>query len=267
MEFSIEKKDHANYHKYDKKVLDTAYAFTKEAYGEFQEFIRGMVLFGSSARHDGNDKSDIDILVVFDDVLTNPTPDIVEAYKIITEKLIQKHSTRIHVTTMRFTTFYEQVRVGDPIGINILRDGIALVDKGFFDPLQALLRMGKIRPTYESIWNYMHKSSKTMHNSRWHLFRACEDLYWAVTDAAHAAIMKQGILPPSPRHMHTFFLEHVVPTKQFNKGHAKKIKFFYDLYKSIDRKELRDITGQQYEQYYLDAKHFVLDVQAFLEKK
>ena len=60
---------------------------------------------------------------------------------------------------MRFTSFWEYIRNGDPVGINILRDGVAIIDTGFFDPLQALLKKGRIRPTSESIWTYIDEAA------------------------------------------------------------------------------------------------------------
>ena len=102
-------------------------------------------------------QGDIDILIVFDDVSVNLTPEIVSTYRIIIEKVISEVSTRLHVTTIKLTTYWEYVRAGDPIGMNILRDGVALLDTGFFDPLHALLVRGRIRPSPESVWTYLRE--------------------------------------------------------------------------------------------------------------
>ena len=66
--------------------------------------------------------------------------ELIEGYRIIVENLIEKVSLKLHVTSMTFTSFWEHARVGDPILVNILRDGIALHDRGFFDPLQRILK-------------------------------------------------------------------------------------------------------------------------------
>ncbi len=67
------------------------------------------------------------------------TPEFVETYRIIVEKLALKHSKRLHITTLKLTNFWEYMRVGDPIGLNILRTSLPLYDVGFFEPLQQLL--------------------------------------------------------------------------------------------------------------------------------
>src|SRR3989344_729392 len=150
MKFDIPRKEHPNLEKYNKQEIDTAYKFANEIYKELGTLIRAVVLFGSSARKAATEKSDIDILVILDDLTISLTREVTEAYRVIVDRSIVKVSTRLHITTLRFTSFWDYMRNGDPIGVNILRDGIALIDSGFFDPLQALLKKGRIRPTSES---------------------------------------------------------------------------------------------------------------------
>jgi len=257
MDYAIQKKGNSNTGRYEKTDLDLAYQFSKAAYKEFQPILKGIVLFGSNARHQAKPQSDIDILIVVDDVTMDLSKELMETYKVISEKIIQKVSNRIHVTTIRYSTFFEYARNGDPIVINILRDGVALVDTGFFDPLQALLVQGRIRPTSESIWAYFNRAPNTLHNSRWHLMRACEDLYWAVTDAAHAVLMKQGCVPPSPEGLPELLNQHLVSKKMLDKKYVHTVKMFYDLYKAINRRELKDVSGTMYEKYFEHAKEFV----------
>ncbi|HLP79388.1 MAG TPA: nucleotidyltransferase domain-containing protein [Acidobacteriota bacterium] len=266
MDYTINKKRNENTDTYNKTEIDLAYSFAREAYKEFQPIVKGIILFGSSARKQNTAQSDIDVLIVIDDVGTELSAELMETYKIITHKIIQKISTRIHVTTLKFTTFFEHCRNADPIGVNVLRDGVALVDTGFFDPMQMLLKQGRIRPTMESVWTYMHRAPITLENSRWHLMRACEDLYWAVTDSAHAALMAQGVVPPSPEHIAHLLEEVLVKAKKLDRRHIKTMQFFYDLYKGITRRTIKDITGEQYEQYYRHARDFVGIMQKIVDE-
>ncbi len=264
MDFEIKKKGNTQTSHYSQEELDIAYAFAKDMWKECGTFLKGVVLFGSLARKESTATSDIDILIVVDDLTNELSKELMQTYKIIAEKLVLKVSKRIHVTTLRFTTFYEYVHHGDPIGLNILRDGVALVDTGFFDPLQALLFRGKIRPTFESIWTYFNRAPTTLNNSRWHLFRACEDLYWAVTDASHALIMKLGVVPPNPEFLPELLKRHAVTQKIITQSDVQSVKFFFDLYKAITKRKLKDITGAQYEKYYAQAQKYVQKVEKFL---
>lgn len=265
MEFDIKKRTHVNYHKYKEKDIDIAYNFSRDIYKELQTFIKAIVIFGSSARRD-TESNDIDILIIVDDTKVVWTAELVEAYRIITEKSVQKNSLKLHITTLKFTSFWEYIRSGDPIGINMLRDGIALLDTGFFDPLQILLSQGRIRPSPESIWNYFSMAPRTLLNSKWHILQATVDLYWAVIDAAHAALMKAGEIPPSPEHVADMLDKRFVKTNLIDKKYVITMRNFYHLSKMITHRELKEITGEQYDMYYKEANEFVEKMRSFIDK-
>ena len=122
MDFGIESRQKDISKKYQKHELDIAYEFAKETKKELKELLRALILFGSTARKiNPNDKTnDIDILIIVDDVSIQLSPELVQTYRIILEKIVAKVSKKLHVTTLRFTNFWEYVRAGDPIAINIL---------------------------------------------------------------------------------------------------------------------------------------------------
>ena len=267
MDYPIERRKSVTAGKYEKTEIDLAYAFSKEAYKEFSSILKGIILFGSTARNTQHPTSDIDILILVDDIGIVLSKELMETYRIICEKLCAKVSPRIHVTTLKFSTFFESMRNGDPLVVNIIRDGVPIVDTGFFEPMQLLLAQGRIRPTFESIWNYFARAQSTLTNSRWHQHRACEDLYWVVIDVSHAALMKLGVVPTSPEHIADLLDEKMVKTKLLDAKYVKLVRFFYDLYKAITKKTAKDITGVQYEKYYEQAGEYVAAIEKFLEKK
>ena len=129
MKFDIPKKEHPNLERYYKEDIDTAYKFANEIYKELGSLIRAVVVFGSTARRTKQPGGDIDLLVIIDDLIMSMSPEVVEAYRIIVQNSIVRVSTKLHVTTMRFTSFWEYMRNGDPIAINLLRDGVAVDSK------------------------------------------------------------------------------------------------------------------------------------------
>jgi len=261
MDFKIEKKKNSNFKKYQYEDLDIALAFSKKAAVEFKEFLKGIILFGSSARNlnrgTPSKEGDVDILIILDDIQIILSPEIIEAYKIISQKIINTISPRIHVTTLKYTTFWDMVRNGDPIGINFLRDGVPIVDTGFFEPLQALLLRGQIRPTYESMWTYFNRAPDSLNYSRAQLIKAVIDLYWAVTDSSHAVLIKFGCVPTTPKHMGDLLEKKVLPSNKISKKDCDTVRFFYKLNKEIEHRLISDISGQEYESYYNKAKLFV----------
>ncbi|MBS3095809.1 nucleotidyltransferase domain-containing protein [Candidatus Woesearchaeota archaeon] len=265
MKFDIPKKEHPNLERYYKEDIDTAYKFANEIYKELGSLIRAVVVFGSTARRTKQPGGDIDLLVIIDDLIMSMSPEVVEAYRIIVQNSIVRVSTKLHVTTMRFTSFWEYMRNGDPIAINLLRDGVALIDSGFFDPMQVLLKRGKIRPTQESIWTYYARAPNTLHNSKWHLLQAVIDLYWAVIDSAHAALMKVGEIPPTPEHVADLMEQKLVKRKMLEHKYVLIMRNFYRLMKMVTHREIVEIKGEEFERYYRIAEDFVSRMKRIIE--
>ena len=130
MQFKVEKRSREKPLEFSvsEDSYDVARKFSKIVYKEFGDFIKAIVLFGSVAKKSKNPK-DIDILIIIDDVKFKLSQDIVETYRIIVEKAVSEtDQERLHIQSMKFSNFWEYMRAGDPVAINILRYGIALID-------------------------------------------------------------------------------------------------------------------------------------------
>ena len=265
MKFDIPKKQHPNLERYYRQDIEISYRFANEIYRELGSFIRGVILFGSAARKTKGPEGDIDILIVVDDLMMSMTPELVEAYRLIVQKSIVKTSTKLHITTMRFTSFWEYMRNGDPVAINLLRDGVALIDSGFFDPMQMLLKKGRIRPTQESIWTYYARAPATLSNSKWHIAQGVIDLYWAVIDAAHAALMKVGEIPPTPEHVADLLEQKLVKKNMLEHKYVITMRNFYRLMKMITHREISEVKGHEYDHYLKQAEEFVHRMRKIIE--
>ena len=267
MEFQVPKQENPNLRSYNREELGIAYEFARRMHKEFGDFLKAIVLFGSTAKRTPGRHGDVDILAVVDDVTITPTQELVEAYRIIVEKLVSDVSTKLHVTTVKLSTFWEYIRAGDPIGMNILRDGVALLDTGFFDPLRALLVRGRIRPSEEAVWTYFARAPRTLHNAKWHILQAVVDMYWAVIDAAHAALMAAGETPPSPDHVAAILQEKLIRPNHLHKKYAATVTKFYELQKKITYRELREIRGEQLDSLMKEAQEFVEKVDELINKR
>ncbi|MBU0536021.1 MAG: hypothetical protein KKE20_03585 [Nanoarchaeota archaeon] len=270
MDFKVEQRPKQNIERYSREELDIAYKFAKSAYKEFGTFTKAIVLFGSMVRKQQSAegaRGDIDILIIVDDLSLSIGPEVAETYRIIQQKQIRDISPRLHVTTLKLTSFWEFVRMGDPVAINMLRDGTSLLDTGFFDPLQMLLKQGRIRPTAESIWNYFIRAPATIVNSKWHILQATLDLYWAVIDSAHAALMRMGEIPPTPEHVSDLLQDILVKQGKLNQKYPVIMRNFYELSRKITHRELKEVTGEQYSKYLADAQDFVNAMKVIVEQR
>ncbi len=266
MKFQVEKKEQRNVEKYYSRDIDTARKFARLMYSEFGTFIRGLILFGSATKSPASPKKDIDILIILDDVKIKFSKELVETYRIITEKVVANvDPQRLHIQSMKFSSFWEYVRAGDPVAINILRSGVALIDTGFFDPLQILLEQGRIRPSEESVYTYFTMAPASLNRSQQHLLTAVVDLYWAAIDAAHAALMKSGEIPPSPEHVADLLERKLVREGHVNRKYADVMRELYSLFKKIVHRDIKSITGKEYDKYYELTQTFVKGMQKYIE--
>lgn len=266
MKFDIKKNEQKNLSRYASEDIEIARKFAKMMYKELGNFIQCLVMFGSAAKQSANPKRDIDILIVLDDVRIKFTKELVETYRILTEKAIMNvDPQRLHVQSMKLTAFWEYVRAGDAVAINILRSGVALIDTGFFDPLQALLDQGRIRPSDESIFTYLTMSPASMHRSKQHLLTAAVDLYWAAIDSAHAALMTIGETPPSPDHITTMIDDKLVRPGHVHRSATKTMHELYKTFKGVVHRDIKELSGKDYDLLRKKADDFVKEMRAFVE--
>ncbi|MBI2545814.1 nucleotidyltransferase domain-containing protein [Candidatus Woesearchaeota archaeon] len=270
MEFKIEKRDNPNTKSYSKEDYELARKFGEELKKEVGDFLKAVILFGSAARasaHTQIYERDIDVLVIVNDLTLILNKEVITAYRIIAENAASRVSKRLHITTLRLTAFWEYVRNGDPIVINMLRDGVPLIDEGFFEPIQVLLGQGRIRPSQEAIWTYFARAPMTVNSSKWHVMQGVIDLYWAVIDSSHAALMSLGEIPPTPEHVADLIDEKMVKTKMLDKRYADVMRNFYKISKMIMHREIKEVSGQEYDKYLKEAQAYVGVMQKFIEKR
>jgi len=233
---------------------------------ELGDFLKAAVLFGSCAKHESTALSDIDVLVVIDDVQRVITPEVTEAYRLIVQKCCTRTSKRLHINTLKLSNFWEYAREGDPVVINMLRDGVILIDKGFFGAVQLLLDQGRIRPSKEAVWTYYARTTTSVKSARQHILSACVDLYWAAIDASHAALMSVGEIPPSPEHV-AGLLEHALVSKRMlDPRFPKVMRELYQLQKAIAHREVKEISGEQYDSYWRETLQFVDALRTVVER-
>ncbi|MBI5388981.1 nucleotidyltransferase domain-containing protein [Candidatus Woesearchaeota archaeon] len=267
MDFTIgQHKIHEEAHPYyQNEDLNVADGFSKKLQKEFGGFLKAIVLFGSVAKRNVQSKGDIDILLIVDDVSTVLTTEVSEAYRVIVEGHVRQTSPRLHITTLRLTTFWDYVKSGDPIVLNMLRSGAALYDVGIFGPMQELLKKGRIKPTEEAMWVYYARAPRTLQNAKWHILHGTVDLYWAVIDAAHAAIIKSGNMPPQPEMVASVLEEKFVATKKLHKRYPKTMHKLYIIAKQIMHGEKKGMTGEEFDALYKEAGDFVTQIKLLLQ--
>jgi len=202
-------------------------------------------------------KHKIPIIVLIDD-LTKPLldPDI-EGYLSNVKRLVRSISGKLHVSTLKLSEHWSLCRLSAPHHLETLRYGVAIYDRGFFDPMRYLVTKGRIRPTIEAEGVYITRADGTLKNARNHLLQASLDLYWASIDACHAALMSRGYVPPEPADVARELEDKLVSKGLLEPEYPKIMLLIYELSRGIMHKTVREVSGPDYDHYHAQAEKLV----------
>ncbi|MDD5193198.1 MAG: nucleotidyltransferase domain-containing protein [Candidatus Nanoarchaeia archaeon] len=242
-----------------KSERDIAMDFATKVYKTFDKMIKSIVLFGSSAKHTNTLGSDIDLIIIIDDASIKFDETLVlwyreELAKILRENPYQKD---FHINTVKLTTWWSDLYMGDPTVINVIRYGETLIDfGGFFNPLKILLEQGRIKPTPEAIYTCLNRVPAHILHSKSSELGSIEGCFWAMVDSAQALLMTIKVLPPSTEHIPDMLKEHFVDKKLLKMRYVDDFVALHQLHKKVMHGEIRDINGNLIDMWQDKAEEF-----------
>ena len=242
--------------------------FATKLYKKFEKSIKSVILFGSTVKQTSVAGSDIDIIIVLDDVTIKWDQELIAWYREELDKIlrINPYQKSIHINTIKLSTWWEDLIKGDPVIINILRYGEAMIDMaGFFEPLKFLLIKGKIKSTPEAVYNCLQRAPTHIARSKASELNAIEGLYWAMVDSAHAALISANIPPASLEHIPRDLRENFVNTGKLKMKYVIWYRDLLILHKKISHGEIKDLKGVEIDSWQEKTEDF-LDVMARLVK-
>ncbi|HLC87296.1 MAG TPA: nucleotidyltransferase domain-containing protein [Candidatus Nanoarchaeia archaeon] len=249
-----------------KSEKDIAMDFAVKAYEKFNKIIKSVVLFGSTVKQTSVAGSDIDIILILDDVTIRWDQELIAWYREELEKIIKAspYQKSLHINTIKLSTWWDDLLRGDPVVINILRNGETMLDMGgFFDPLKILLIKGKIRPTPEAIYAALQRAPVHFARSKLAELNTIEGLYWAMVDSSHAVLIAANVLPPSPEHIPAELKENFVNSGKLKTKYVDWYRDLLILHKKISHGEIKDLKGVEIDQWQERTQEF-LEVMAKL---
>ncbi|RMD67779.1 nucleotidyltransferase domain-containing protein [Candidatus Pacearchaeota archaeon] len=249
---------------------EIAMDFATKAHEKFAHLLKASILFGSqaAAKSNATTGSDIDIVLIVDDASISWDAELVAWYREELGKLItaQNYAKDLHINTVRLTTWWEDLLHGDPVVINVLRYGEALIDiGGFFKPLKALLLNGKIRSTPEAVYAALQRAPLHLARSKSAELGAVEGVYWTMVDAAQAALMTAGKIPPSPEHLPEMLYQTFVEAGMLKKSYVEQMKEIYALHKAILHKQMNEIKGEVIDRWQKIAEDFLMQMTRIID--
>jgi predicted nucleotidyltransferase len=239
---------------------EIAMDFATKAYEKFNKLIKSIVLFGSSVKQDAVAGSDIDVIIIIDDVAIIWDQELIAWYREELDRLLRNnpYEKSLHINTIKLSNWWEDLMRGDPVVLNVLRYGESMIDfGGFFEPLKFLLLNGKIKSTPEAIYNCLQRAPTHFLRSRVAELNSIEGLYWAMVDSSHAALIAANVPPASPEHIPVDLKEVFV-----NRGllKLKYVIWYRDLlmlHKKIVHGELTELKGVEIDDWQARTQEFM----------
>lgn len=252
-----------------KNEADIAMDFAVKAYKKFDKAIKSIILFGSSVKQTAVAGSDIDIIIVLDDAMISWDQELIAWYREELDKILRANPYQkdLHINTIRLSTWWNDLMIGDPVIVNVLRYGEALIDMaGFFSPLKSLLINGKIKSTPEAIYNCLQRAPMHFARSKAAELNSIEGLYWTMVDSAHAALIAANVPPASPEHISVDLKDTFVNSGQLNMKYTIWYRDLLFLHKKIAHGEIHDLKGVEIDAWQARTEDFMKTMAELVKK-
>lgn len=239
---------------------EIAIDFATKAYKKFTKLVKSVVLFGSVTKQKVSSNSDIDIIILIDDVSLAWDQELIAWYREELDKLLKSNPYEgiIHINTIKLSTWWDGLLKGDPVILNVIRSGYPVLDHaGFIEPLKHLLIRGKIKGTPEAIYQCLQRAPTHLARSKAAELTAIDGLYWSMVDSSHGALIAAGYFPPSPEHVMVDLKEAFVDKGLLKMKYVEWYKNIYHLHKKIDHREITNIKSTEIDIWQKRAEEFM----------
>ncbi|MGV8131741.1 MAG: nucleotidyltransferase domain-containing protein [Candidatus Pacearchaeota archaeon] len=257
-----------NYSKF-RTEKEIAMDFATKVQRKFDHLVKATVLFGSQTSGEVKPGSDIDIVIILDDAAISWDMELTAWYREELGRLIaeQNYSRDLHINTIRLTTWWRDLMHGDPVILNIIRQGQVLIDiGGFFNPIKSLMVQGYIHSTPEAVYASLQRSPYHLTRSKMSMLNAVEGVYWCMVEAAQAALITLGKLPPSPEHITKMLHENFVETGVLKSDYVKWYHNVFMLHKQIAHGDVKVVRATEIEMWQGKAEEFMKKMVELIDK-
>lgn len=248
---------------------------------KFEKYVTSYVVMGSLVRGEATKTSDVDVFVVIDDTdvkrmsrleLKEKLRGIIYSY-ISEAEAISGVKNVLSIQVYLLTEFWESVKDASPLMFTYIRDGIPLYDRGAFLPWKTLLRMGKIKPSPESIDMFMSSGDKMDEMVKRRLLDlVIGDIYWCVITPTQGLLMLFGLAPKTPKETVAQIEEVLVKKEKLLEQKYADIlkKIVIDYYKGYEHGKIKEVSGKEVDELLKDANDYMKrlkDLRKQIEKR
>ncbi len=234
---------------------------------KFEKYVVSYVIGGSLIRGDATKTSDADIFIIINDTDVKRMPRL-ELKERLRSIIAGQHLSEaiafagvkntLHIQTYLLTDFWESVKDASPVIFTFIRDGIPIYDRGTFMPWKSLLKMGKLKPSPESIDMFMKSADKTTEMAERRLVDAMIDVYYGALNPSQALIMLSGHAPPThketPKLMEEIFVN---KEKMLKKSEISVLEKAVKLFKEFEHDPKFKVSGKEIDELLKDLEKYL----------
>lgn len=233
---------------------------------KFEKYIVSYVVGGSLVRGDAVKTSDVDVFVIINDtdVKRMPRLELREKLRAIIYQYVVEASNlagvknKLEPQIYLLTDFWESVKDAHPVIFTFIRDGIPIYDRQTFMPWKALLKMGKLKPSPESIDMFMSMGDKTSARVKRGMLDSMTDIFWSVNTPSQALLMLYGLPPPNVKETvkqmkEIFYTKEKMLEKKYIDILEKVVKYWKD----YEHEKIKEISGKEIDQLMKDTEIYL----------
>jgi uncharacterized protein (UPF0332 family)/predicted nucleotidyltransferase len=243
---------------------------------KFEKYIVTYVLAGSLVQGKATPESDIDVFVVIDDtdVKKMSRTELRDKLRAIIIGMGSEAGemtgikNKLNIQVYILSDFWNSIKEANPVIFTFLRDGVPFYDRGIFMPWKQLLRMGKIKPSKESIEMYKGTGEQMLKRVHHKLNEiAMEDTFYSILTPSQAAIMLYGYPPPTPKEAASTMRDiFVKKEKLLEEEYVKMLEHNVQVRKDLEHGTIKEITGSDVEKLLSDAEKYLKRIEKLFEE-
>jgi len=235
---------------------------------KFEKYVVSYVIGGSLVRGDAIKTSDVDVFIIINDtdVKRMPRLELKEKLRSIIYQYVGDATAIAGVKNQLspqiylLTDFWESVKDAHPVMFTFIRDGIPIYDRGTFMPWKALLKMGKLKPSPESIDMFMSMGDKTVKRVKATLLDlVLGDIYWSIITPSQALLMLYGLPPPNVKEtvkeMRRIFYEKEKMLEKKYIDILEEIAIKY--YKGYEHGKVKEVSGKEVDKLLKNTEDYL----------
>jgi uncharacterized protein (UPF0332 family)/predicted nucleotidyltransferase len=234
---------------------------------KFEKYIVSYVLAGSLTQGKATKTSDIDVWIVIDDTDVKKMTRVELKDKLraiiigmgIEAGEITGIKNKLNIQVYILTDFWDSLKEANPIIFTLLRDGVPFYDRGIFVPWKQLLKMGKIKPSYEAIDMFMHAGEQMLKRVQYKINEiGMEDTYYAILTPSQAALMLFGLPPPAPKETAELMREIFVKKhKMIEEKYIQILEKNIQVRKELEHGTKKELSGKELDELLKNADAYL----------